>query len=71
MRDGFLSITGSQEGLDQDLGRKFIAPQPIENSLAQCSGREAVVLGEKHKFPAVLISLNFPTAGRVGPAARQ
>jgi long-chain acyl-CoA synthetase len=59
--DGFLSITDRKKDLIKTSGGKFIAPQPIENSLKH-NGlvAEAVVLGEKHKFPAVLIAPNFP-----------
>jgi long-chain acyl-CoA synthetase len=42
-------------------GGKFIAPQPIENSLKHNPlVAEAVVLGDKQKFPAVLIAPSFP-----------
>jgi long-chain acyl-CoA synthetase len=59
--DGFLSITDRKKDLIKTSGGKFIAPQPIENSLKHNAlVAEAVVLGEKHKFPAVLISPNFP-----------
>jgi long-chain acyl-CoA synthetase len=59
--DGFLSITDRKKDLIKTSGGKFIAPQPIENSLKHNAlVAEAVVLGEKRKFPAVLISPNFP-----------
>jgi long-chain acyl-CoA synthetase len=59
--DGFLSITDRKKDLIKTSGGKFIAPQPIENSLKHNSLiAEAVVLGEKRKFPSVLISPNFP-----------
>jgi len=59
--DGFLSITDRKKDLIKTSGGKFIAPQPIENSLKHNSMvGEAVVLGEKRKFPAVLIAPNFP-----------
>ena len=59
--DGFLSITDRKKDLIKTSGGKFIAPQPIENSLKH-NGliAEAVVLGEKRKFPSVLIAPNFP-----------
>ena len=58
--DGFLSITDRKKDLIKTSGGKFIAPQPIENSLKHNSlVAEAVVLGEKRKFPAVLIAPNF------------
>jgi long-chain acyl-CoA synthetase len=59
--DGFLSITDRKKDLIKTSGGKFIAPQPIENSLKHNSLiAEAVVLGEKRKFPSVLIAPNFP-----------
>ena len=59
--DGFLSITDRKKDLIKTSGGKFIAPQPIENSLKHNAlVAEAVVLGEKRKFPSVLISPNFP-----------
>lgn len=58
--DGFLSITDRKKDLIKTSGGKFIAPQPIENSLKH-NGMvaEAVVVGEKRKFPSVLIAPNF------------
>ena len=42
-------------------GGKFIAPQPIENSLkANHFVGEAAVVGDKRRFPSVLIVPNFP-----------
>jgi long-chain acyl-CoA synthetase len=58
--DGFLSITDRKKDLIKTSGGKFIAPQPIENSLKHNAlVAEAVVLGDKRKFPAVLISPYF------------
>ncbi|HEX4427429.1 MAG TPA: long-chain fatty acid--CoA ligase [Terriglobales bacterium] len=58
--DGFLSITDRKKDLIKTSGGKFIAPQPIENSLKHNALiAEAVVLGDKHKFPAVLIAPAF------------
>jgi long-chain acyl-CoA synthetase len=58
--DGFLSITDRKKDLIKTSGGKFIAPQPMENSLKHNALiAEAVVLGEKRKFPAVLIAPNF------------
>jgi len=58
--DGFLSITDRKKDLIKTSGGKFIAPQPIENSLKHNALiAEAVVLGDKRKFPAVLISPYF------------
>jgi len=58
--EGFLSVTDRKKDLIKTSGGKFIAPQPIENSLKHNALiAEAVVLGEKRKFPAVLIAPNF------------
>jgi long-chain acyl-CoA synthetase len=58
--DGFLSITDRKKDLIKTSGGKFIAPQPIENSLKlNPLVGTAVVLGDKRKFPAVLISPHF------------
>ena len=54
--DGFLSITDRKKDLIKTSGGKFIAPQPIESSLKHNAlVSEAVILGDKRKFPAVLI----------------
>jgi long-chain acyl-CoA synthetase len=59
--DGFLSITDRKKDLIKTSGGKFIAPQPIENSLKHnVLVAEAVILGDKRKFPAVLIAPHFP-----------
>jgi long-chain acyl-CoA synthetase len=60
-KDGFLSITDRKKDLIKTSGGKFIAPQPLENRLKHNALiAEAVVLGDKHKFPAVLIVPYFP-----------
>ena len=54
--DGFLSVTDRKKDLIKTSGGKFIAPQPLENSLKHNALiTEAVVIGEKRKFPAVMI----------------
>jgi long-chain acyl-CoA synthetase len=59
--DGFLSITDRKKDLIKTSGGKFIAPQPIESSLKlNPLVGTAVVLGDRRKFPAVLISPHFP-----------
>jgi long-chain acyl-CoA synthetase len=59
--EGYLSITDRKKDLIKTSGGKFIAPQPIENSLKlnPLIGT-AVVIGDRRKFPAVLISPHFP-----------
>jgi long-chain acyl-CoA synthetase len=76
--EGFLSITDRKKDLIKTSGGKFIAPQPIENSLKlnPLIGT-AVVLGDRRKFPAVLIAPHFPVledwarANQVDFASRQ
>ena len=59
--EGFLSITDRKKDLIKTSGGKFIAPQPIENSLKLNPFiGTAVVLGDRRKFPAVLIAPYFP-----------
>jgi len=58
--DGFLSITDRKKDLIKTSGGKFIAPQPIENSLkANPLIAEAAVIGDKRHFPAVVIVPSF------------
>jgi long-chain acyl-CoA synthetase len=59
--DGYLSVTDRKKDLIKTSGGKFIAPQPIENSLKlNPLVGVAAILGDKRKFPAVMISPNFP-----------
>jgi long-chain acyl-CoA synthetase len=58
--DGFLYVTDRKKDLLKTSGGKFIAPQPIENALKHNPLiAEAVVVGDKRRFPAVLIVPNF------------
>jgi len=59
--EGFLSITDRKKDLIKTSGGKFIAPQPIEGSLkVHPLVAEAAIVGEKRRFPAVMILPNFP-----------
>ncbi|HEY5176861.1 MAG TPA: long-chain fatty acid--CoA ligase [Terriglobales bacterium] len=59
--DGYLSITDRKKDLIKTSGGKFIAPQSIESSLkANLFVGEAALLGDRRRFPAVLIVPNFP-----------
>ena len=59
--DGFLYVTDRKKDLLKTSGGKFIAPQPIESSFKHYPWiAEAIVIGDKRKFPAVLIIPNFP-----------
>ena len=58
--DGYLSITDRKKDLIKTSGGKFIAPQPIEGSLkVNPLVAEAAMVGEKRRFPAVMILPNF------------
>jgi long-chain acyl-CoA synthetase len=59
--DGYLSVTDRKKDLIKTSGGKFIAPQPIENSLKHNNlvGVPAI-LGDMRKFAIVIISPNFP-----------
>jgi long-chain acyl-CoA synthetase len=54
--DGFLSITDRKKDLLVTSGGKKVAPQPIEARLKQHAlVAEAVVIGDRRRFPAALI----------------
>lgn len=59
--DGFLSVTDRKKDLLKTSGGKFIAPQPVENSLKlnPLIGT-AVVLGDGRKFASVIVAPYFP-----------
>ncbi|MGB7494157.1 MAG: long-chain fatty acid--CoA ligase [Candidatus Acidiferrum sp.] len=59
--EGFLSVTDRKKDLLKTSGGKFIAPQPIENTLKLNPMIGAsVLLGDRRKFASVIISPNFP-----------
>ena len=63
--DGYLSITDRKKDLLVTSGGKKIAPQPIENVLKQSPLiAEAVVLGDRRKYAAVLIVPEFAALER-------
>ncbi len=58
--DGYLYVTDRKKDLIKTSGGKFIAPQPIENALKlNPYVGIAAILGDRRKFPAVMISPNF------------
>ena len=66
--EGFLSVTDRKKDLLKTSGGKFITPQPIEKALQMSPWVvEAVVLGDRRKFPSAIIAPDF---GRLEPWAR-
>jgi len=60
-QDGFLVVTDRKKDLLKTSGGKFVAPQPIENSLKlNALVSEALVLGDRRRYPAVIIAPRFP-----------
>ena len=58
--DGYLKITDRKKDLIKTAGGKYIAPQPIENTVRLNKFvASAVVLGDQRKFPVILIVPDF------------
>ena len=60
LRDSFLAITDRKKDIIVTAGGKNIAPQPLENKVKTNKYvAQAVMLGDKRKFPSMLIVPNF------------
>ncbi|MEP6730298.1 MAG: long-chain fatty acid--CoA ligase, partial [bacterium] len=60
LRDDFLAITDRKKDIIVTSGGKNIAPQPIENMVKTNKYvSQAVVIGDKRKFPVILIVPNW------------
>jgi long-chain acyl-CoA synthetase len=65
IEDGYLSITDRKKELIKTSGGKYIAPQPIEGNLkTDPLVAYASVIGDTHKFAAVIISPDFKALER-------
>jgi long-chain acyl-CoA synthetase len=63
--DGYLTITDRKKDLIATAGGKKIAPQPIENMVkANAFVSMAVMVGERRKFPAIIIVPEFDALER-------
>ncbi|MGH7524343.1 MAG: AMP-dependent synthetase/ligase, partial [Gemmatimonadales bacterium] len=66
--EGFLRITDRKKDLIKTSGGKYVAPQPIEGLLRlNPFFANAVMLGDKHKYPIMLLVPNFTALSQSMP----
>ncbi len=65
LEGGFITITGRKKDIIVTAGGKNIAPAPIEHRMKSSNYvAQAVMLGDKRKFPIMLVVPNYETLGR-------
>ncbi|MEX0909078.1 MAG: long-chain fatty acid--CoA ligase [Gemmatimonadaceae bacterium] len=65
LEDGFITITGRKKDIIVTAGGKNIAPAPIEHRMKSSKYvAQAVMLGDKRKFPIMLVVPNYETLTR-------